>query len=97
MQVCKEPYLLKPLTGCIISTTGFAGPVRLQVQADIERNGGTYQAELVKDRCTHLICAKPEGAKFKCVTGPVVPCPSRGLVFTLGGRVSYYNVRGNWQ
>jgi hypothetical protein len=65
MQVNKEPYLLQTLTGCVISTTGFAGPIRLQIQADVERYGGNYRAELAKDKCTHLICAKPEGPKFK--------------------------------
>jgi hypothetical protein len=63
-QVKQEPYLLKPLTGCVISTTNFEPNMRLTIQPFITQYGGTYSAQLVKDQCTHLVCARAGGSKY---------------------------------
>ncbi|CAF4971265.1 unnamed protein product, partial [Rotaria socialis] len=31
----------------------------------VEREGATYSPNLIKDKCTHLICKEPNGSKFE--------------------------------
>jgi hypothetical protein len=38
--------------------------MRLTIQPYITQHGGTYSAQLVKDQCTHLVCARAGGSKY---------------------------------
>ena len=61
-----DRYKAPPLMGCVVSITGFTDlTVRSALQKRVEANGGIYSPDLVCDKCTHLIAAKPEGQKYE--------------------------------
>ncbi|CAF0835593.1 unnamed protein product [Rotaria sordida] len=49
----------------IISLSGFAERDRNTIKQYVEREGATYSPNLIKDKCTHLICKEPKGSKFE--------------------------------
>lgn len=64
--VAMDRYKVRPLLGCEVCITGFTDlDVRAKLQRTVEDNGGTYSPDLVANRCTHLIAAKPEGKKYE--------------------------------
>ena len=64
--VAMDRYKTPPFLGCIVSITGYMDcAVRTQLQNLVEENGGKYSPDLVQDKCTHLIAAKPEGDKYE--------------------------------
>ena len=64
--VAMDRYKTPPFLGCIVSITGYMDcAVRTQLQSLVEENGGKYSPDLVQDKCTHLIAAKPEGDKYE--------------------------------
>ncbi|CAF2068579.1 unnamed protein product [Rotaria magnacalcarata] len=49
----------------IISLSGFTEKDRNTLKQYVEREGATYSPNLIKDKCTHLICKEPKGSKFE--------------------------------
>ena len=45
----------------IISLSGFTERDRNTIKQYLEREGATYSPNLIKDKCTHLICKEPKG------------------------------------
>lgn len=56
------PYLLPPLTGFLICTTGFTD--RALLERLIQKSGASLSKSLNLS-CSHLIAAKPDGKKFQ--------------------------------
>ena len=44
-----------PLSGCVISSTGFSLEGRARLKQLAEQNGAEYSSNLIRDSCTHLI------------------------------------------
>ena len=44
-----------PLSGCVITSTGFSIEERSRIQSLVTQNGAQYTGQLAKDKCTHLI------------------------------------------
>lgn len=64
--VAMDRYKVRPLLGCEVCITGFTDlDTRERLQRTVEENGGKYSPDLVANRCTHLIAAKPEGKKYE--------------------------------
>jgi hypothetical protein len=57
------PHLLPPLTGFLISATGFTPDERSELDHMVRRAGATYSKTLSLN-CSHLIAAAPEGKKY---------------------------------
>jgi hypothetical protein len=55
-----------PFTGLVICTTNFNMQQRQAVEAAVVQGGGVFSPELQKGVCTHLVCGKPDGPKYKC-------------------------------
>ena len=60
-------YSVRPFVGLVITATQLPQQERYELQKVIEANGGTYEANLDLDRCTHLVAVAPEGDKFESV------------------------------
>ncbi|SMR47402.1 unnamed protein product [Zymoseptoria tritici ST99CH_3D1] len=59
-----DQHTLPPFSGLMICLTGWQDlETRRRFEETIRKNGATYNADLVK-QVTHLIAAKPEGAKY---------------------------------
>ena len=44
-----------PLSGCVVSSTGFSMEGRSRLRTLAEKHGAEYTSHLAKDTCTHLI------------------------------------------
>lgn len=64
-QLPADAYRAGPFTGLVVSSTNFNLPMRQAAEASVARGGGIFTPELQKGVCTHLVCGKPEGQKFK--------------------------------
>lgn len=59
-----QEYLAQPFTGLVISCTGLSTSARTQIRSVIEKHGGVFSRDLVKNLTTHLICAAADGEKY---------------------------------
>lgn len=76
-----DPHRAGPFTGLVVSTTNFNLPQRQDVEAVVVKGGGTFSPELQKGVCTHLVCGKAEGPKYRWDAG----CWRRLLALQLPG------------
>ena len=60
-----EDYALKPLEKLKICITGYLGEERDELIELVSRGGGVYNGQLNAVVTTHLVAAKPSGAKYK--------------------------------
>jgi hypothetical protein len=60
-----DPFLAGPFRGLVVSSTNFNLAQRQDVEAAVARGGGAFSPELQKGVCTHLVCGRPEGQKYK--------------------------------
>jgi hypothetical protein len=68
-QVPMDPHLAGPFSGLVVSSTNFNLAQRTDVEAAVARGGGTFAPELQKGVCTHLVCGKPDGPKYRWARG----------------------------
>ena len=82
VQVKKEPYVIGPLTGFYISSSGFQSSEREVLEDQIKSGGGTYTPDLYRS-CSHLVTRMPTGAKYRCCYGSTA-CGQGRLVCVSG-------------
>jgi hypothetical protein len=64
MQVDFSPHRLGPLSGLLISVSGFVSNHRQQLADAITAAGATFSADLYKS-CTHLVSFATTGKKYE--------------------------------
>ena len=60
-----EDFRVNAFIGCVVCVTGFNVQEREDIQRKVLKNGGEFQADLVKGQCTHLIAKSDVGEKYK--------------------------------
>ena len=53
----------KPMSGLVVSVSGYSGPARVEVRKISTRLGALYNDSLDR-HCAYLVCKKPEGRKY---------------------------------
>ena len=53
----------KPMSGLVVSVSGYSGPARAEVRKISTRLGALYNDSLDR-HCAYLVCKKPEGRKY---------------------------------
>jgi hypothetical protein len=64
-QVPMDPHRAGPFTGLVVCSTNFNMAQRNDAEAAVLKGDGAFAAELQKGVCTHLVCGRAEGQKYK--------------------------------
>jgi len=64
-QVPVDAHRAGPFTGLVVCTTNFNLAQRQDAEVLVKQGGGAFSPELQKGVCTHLVCGKPDGQKYK--------------------------------
>lgn len=66
-RLAENSYIARPFVGFRICVTQLPQAERFEMQKLIEAGGGTFERDLDKEKCTHLVAVTPEGDKFNSV------------------------------